>query len=290
MERVAVLGLGIMGGGIAANLLKAGYPVAVWNRTASKADPLVALGAVAAATPRAAAADADVVIACVGDDVASRATWLGDGAIAGALADVKPDAVLIETSTLTPDWVRELAALAAEKGCGFLDAPMFGSREAAATGQISLAIGGDEAVFERVKLLLETFTRKLMYLGKTGTGATYKLINNMMGAVHAACAAEGLAMAEAAGLDIQAVAPLILEGPASSRMVQMKLPRMVERRYDETDFSLKWMEKDVVYALALAEQVGVPLTIAPAALALYRRALEKGFSAEDMAVVAELFR
>lgn len=287
MERVAVLGLGIMGGGIAANLLKAGYPVTVWNRTASKAEPLVALGAAAAATPREAAADADVVIACVGDDVASRATWLGsDGALAGA----KPGAVLIETSTLTPDWVRELAALAADKGCDFLDAPMFGSREAAATGQISLAIGGDQAVFERVKPLLESFTRRLMYLGKTGTGATYKLINNMMGAVHAACAAEGLAMAEAAGLDIQAIAPLILEGPAASRMVQMKLPRMVERRYDETDFSLKWMEKDVVYAMALAEQVGVPLTIAPAALALYRRALEKGFSDEDLAVVAELFR
>jgi 3-hydroxyisobutyrate dehydrogenase len=287
MERVAVLGLGIMGGGIAANLLKAGYPVAVWNRTASKADPLIALGASAAASPRAAAADADVVIACVGDDIASRAIWLGgDGALAGA----KPGAVLIETSTLTPDWVRELAALAAEKDCGFLDAPMFGSREAAATGQISLAIGGDEAVFERVKLLLETFTRKLMYLGKTGTGATYKLINNMMGAVHAACAAEGLAMAEAAGLDIHAVAPLIMEGPAGSRMVQMKLPRMVERRYDETDFSLRWMEKDVVYAMRLADQIGVPLTIAPAALALYRRALEKGFSDEDMAVVAELFR
>lgn len=287
MERVAVLGLGIMGGGIAANLLKAGYPVTVWNRTASKAEPLVALGGSAAATPREAAANADVVIACVGDDVASRATWLGsDGALAGA----KPGAVLIETSTLTPDWVRELAALAADKGCDFLDAPMFGSREAAATGQISLAIGGDQAVFERVKPLLESFTRRLMYLGKTGTGATYKLINNMMGAVHAACAAEGLAMAEAAGLDIQAVAPLILEGPAASRMVQMKLPRMVERRYDETDFSLKWMEKDVVYAMALAEQVGVPLTIAPAALALYRRALEKGFSDEDLAVVAELFR
>jgi 3-hydroxyisobutyrate dehydrogenase len=287
MERVAVLGLGIMGGGIAANLLKAGYPVTVWNRTASKAEPLIALGGSAAATPREAAANADVIIACVGDDVASRATWLGsDGALAGA----KPGAVLIETSTLTPDWVRELAALAADKGCDFLDAPMFGSREAAANGQITLAIGGDEAVFERVKLLLETFTRKLNYLGKTGTGATYKLINNMMGAVHAACAAEGLAMAEAAGLDIQAVAPLILEGPAASRMVQMKLPRMVERRYDETDFSLKWMEKDVVYAMALAEQVGVPLTIAPAALALYRRALEKGFSDEDLAVVAELFR
>lgn len=287
MERVAVLGLGIMGGGIAANLLKAGYPVTVWNRTASKADPLVALGGSAAATPRAAAADADVVIACVGDDVASRATWLGsDGALAGA----KPGAVLIETSTLSPDWVRELAALAADKSCGFLDAPMFGSREAAANGQITLVIGGDEAVFERVKPLLETFTRRLNYLGKTGTGATYKLINNMMGAVHAACAAEGLAMAEAAGLDIQAVAPLILEGPASSRMVQMKLPRMVERRYDETDFSLRWMEKDVVYAMTLADQIGVPLTIAPAALALYRRALEKGFSDEDMAVVAELFR
>ncbi len=290
MERIAVLGLGIMGGGIAANLLKAGYPVAVWNRTASKAEPLIALGASAAATPRAAADGADVIIACVGDDLASRAVWLGDGATAGALAGAKPGAVLIETSTLTPDWVRELAALAADKGCDLLDAPMFGSREAAATGQISLAVGGDQAVFERVKPVLESFTRKLMYLGKTGTGATYKLINNMMAAIHAACAAEGLALAEAAGLDIAAVAPLIMEGPAGSRMVQMKLPRMVERRYDETDFSLKWMEKDVVYALRLAEQVGVALTVAPAARALYRRALEKGFSDEDMAVVAELFR
>src|SRR6266508_2922425 len=139
MNKVAFLGLGIMGGGMAQNLLKAGFPLTVYNRTRAKADPLAALGARVAGTPREAAANADIVIAMVGDDMASRAVWLGaDGALAGARAG----AVLVECSTLSLEWVRELAGLASERKLDFLDSPVTGSKDAAAAGELKLMVGG----------------------------------------------------------------------------------------------------------------------------------------------------
>ena len=138
---VALLGLGIMGGGMAQNLLKAGFPLSVYNRTRAKAEPLAAQGARIAATPREAAAGAEVVIAMVGDDVASRAVWLGDD---GALAGAAPGALLVECSTLSLAWVRELAGLAAERGLAFLDAPVPGRLAAGASVTGTCASGVSE--------------------------------------------------------------------------------------------------------------------------------------------------
>lgn len=290
MEKIAVLGLGIMGGGIAANLIKAGYTVALWNRSRDKAERIAQQSdgqAQVAETPHQAAVDADIVIACVGDDEASRAIWTGDD---GALASFKSGAVAIETSTLTPDWVRELAALIEERGGSFLDAPMIGSREAAANGKLGLYIGGDAAVLERVRPALDAISNNLMHIGGVGAGATWKLINNMMGAIHVACLAQALKMAEAAGLDLNAVAPLVVNGPVYSRIVSMKLPRMVERRYDETDFSLKWMHKDARYGVELAKQFGVDATLAEAAIEVMDAARAKGLDDMDMASMVEGLR
>src|SRR5215216_3898977 len=145
MQNVALLGLGVMGNGMAQNLLKAGFPLAVYNRTRSKAEPLAAKGAHVAATPREAAANAAIVIAMVGDDPASRAIWLGDD---GALAGASPDTIVIECSTLSLEWVRELAGLAAADHLAFLDAPVTGSKDAAEAGELRLMIGGAAAVLE----------------------------------------------------------------------------------------------------------------------------------------------
>ncbi|MDZ4762925.1 MAG: NAD(P)-dependent oxidoreductase [Chloroflexota bacterium] len=286
MENVAVLGLGIMGGGIAANLIKQGYNVTVWNRTREKAERFDGQAQIAD-TPRAAATNADIVIACVGDDDASRATWTGED---GALAGMKSGAVAIETSTLTPDWVRELAGLVAVRGGAFLDAPMTGSREAAATGQIVLLIGGAEDVIARVERPLNAISRRAVRIGDVGAGATWKLINNMMGAIHVACLAQGLTLAEAAGLDAAAIAPLITDGPVGSRIVSMKVGRMIERRYDETDFSLKWMHKDARYAIELAAAFDTDVSLARAALALMDAARAKGLDDMDMAAMVEALR
>src|SRR5689334_1273031 len=176
-QQIAVLGLGIMGNGIARNLLKAGLPLSVYNRTRAKAEPLAALGARVASTPREAAAGADSVIAMVGDDSASRAIWLGED---GALAVASATAVLIECSTLSLEWVRELAGRCAALGLDFLDAPVTGSKEAAEAGQLKLMIGGDSAALERARPVLEAISTQVIHFGPSGAGALIKLINNMM--------------------------------------------------------------------------------------------------------------
>jgi 3-hydroxyisobutyrate dehydrogenase len=137
-----------MGNGMAQNLLKAGFPLAVYNRTRAKAEPLAERDARVAATPREAAEGADILLAMVGDDVASRAVWLGDD---GALAAARRGAVLVECSTLSPEWVRELAGLAAERGLAFLDAPVTGSKDAAEAGALKLMVGGDAAAIEQAR-------------------------------------------------------------------------------------------------------------------------------------------
>ncbi len=284
MQKVTLLGLGIMGQGLAGNLLSNGFELTVWNRTAAKAEGLTARGAKLADTPRQAAAGAEVVIAAVGDDAASRAVWLSaDGALAGAASG----AVLVECSTLSPGWVRELAGLAAERGCDFLDAPMAGSKDAAANAQIALLVGGQAAALERARPALEAISRRVEHLGPSGAGATWKLIYNMMIAVQVAALSEGLALAEAAGLDMEQVVSLILNGATSSRIVQAKLPRMVERRYDDTEFALKWMQKDARYAVELAQAVGVPLQTAAAAVQVMQMARDKGLDDKDFAAVIE---
>jgi 3-hydroxyisobutyrate dehydrogenase len=284
MQKVALLGLGIMGGGMAANLLKGGFALSVYNRTRERAEPFAAQGAQIADTPRQAAQDADVILAMVGDDDASRAVWLGDD---GALANVKTGATLIECSTLTPEWVRELAMQAAAKGCKFLDAPVTGSKAAAANGQLTLLVGGDAETLEAVLPVLEAISSRIAHIGPTGAGATYKLINNMMAAVHVAALGEGLALAERAGLNIEALMPLINDSAINSLVVKGKLPRMVAHNYDDTDFALKWMHKDVRYALGLGSTFDVPLKTAQAAFDVIQAAREKGFDDMDFAATAE---
>ena len=287
MQNVAVLGLGIMGGGMADNLLKAGFSVSVYNRTRAKAEPFAAKGARVADTPCEAAQGADLVFSMVGDDEASRAVWLGnDGGLAGA----KQGAILVECSTLTPDWVRELAKLATDRGMRFLDAPVTGSKQAAATGALRLLVGGDATTLDNAKPALQAISNDIVHMGSVGAGATYKLINNMMGAVHVAALSEGIALAERAGLNMEQVSQLILSGPTASPMVKGKLDRMLAHRYDETDFSIRWMAKDARYAVALAKEFGSPVTAVAAAHEAFQKAQGMGFADSDIAALVESVR
>lgn len=284
MQQVALLGLGIMGSGMAGNLLKKGFPLTVYNRTRAKAEPFATEGARIADSPAEAAEGADVILSMVGDDNASRAVWLGEH---GALSRAKTGAVAIECSTLTTDWIRELAQLAAERGCKFLDVPVTGSKAAAADGKLTLLVGGGAETLEAVRPVLEAFGSTIAHLGPIGAGATYKLINNMMAAVQLAALAEGLALAERVGLNLEALVPLINNGAINSNMVKGKLPRMIEQRYDNPDFMLKWLEKDVRYALELGEASHAPLKTVQAALEIIRAARDKDLGELDMAATFE---
>lgn len=285
MQKIAILGLGVMGAGMAANWLKKGFAVTVYNRTPAKAEALAAAGARVASSPRDAARDADMVVAMVADDDASRAVWQGAD---GALAGIKRGAIVVESSTLTPDWVHELASLAKAKGADFLDSPVGGSKGAAAYGKLALFVGGDKAVLEKARPALEAIGSKVNHLGPIGAGATWKLINNMMGASHLAVLAEALLLARKAGIDIAQAADLIGTGAGASPIVTMKLPRMTEKRFSDPDFALKLMAKDMRYATAMARKLGANLTMVPTAAVLYERGEAKGLGELDFAAVLDV--
>ncbi len=283
MQRVALLGLGTMGAGMAANWLAKGFALSVWNRTAARAAPFAAKGATVAKTPREAAAGADFIFAMVANDAASRGVWLGpDGALAGA----KAGAIAIESSTVTPSWVRELDAHAREKGCGFLDAPVGGSRAAAASGALVFFVGGDAATLEKARPALAAVGGKINALGPVGAGATWKLINNQLIAAQAAALAEAANLARKAGFTSEQISDLILNGAAASPIVKIKLQRMLDHNFEETDFALYLMLKDTGYAIDLAKAVGVPSDMIAAAAAVFARAEAKGLGAKDFSAVA----
>lgn len=284
MERIAVLGLGIMGGGMATNWLRKGYPTAVWNRTPAKAEALIAEGAIVAATPAEAAKDADVIVAMVADDAASRAVWLGRD---GALAAAKPGAVIVDSSTVTPGWIRELAGRAAERGCALMDAPVGGSKQAAADGHLTIFAGAEPEVFDTVRPVLDAVSRAIHHVGPVGAGATWKLINNMMVSIQISSLGEAMALAARAGLEMGQVAGLVETSGFASGVVKGKLPRMVAHDYGAPDFSLSLMLKDTRYVTDMAKEFGIALKLAPAAAELYAAAERDGLGAGDVAGVVE---
>ncbi len=282
MQRIAILGLGIMGGGMAANWLAKGFEVSVWNRTASKAEALAGKGAKVAATPREAATGADFIFAMVADDDASRSVWLGnDGALAGA----KSGAIGVESSTLTPDWIRELARQAQAKGVGFLDAPVGGSRAAAVGGELRFFVGGDAKTYEAARPALAAVGAKMDLLGPVGAGATWKLINNQLAAGQIAALAEALEVAKKAGFRDEQISELILGGAPASPIVKLKLPRMLAQDFEPTDFALNLMLKDARYAAALAQSLGASAGMIESAAKAFARADAKGLGDKDIAAV-----
>lgn len=282
MTRIALLGIGIMGSGMASNWLKAGFDLTVYNRTRSKAEPFAAQGARIADTPSDAAKDADVMVAMVTDDKASHDVWLGEN---GALASAKPDALIVECSTISPDWERQLAQEVQQRGFEFLESPVTGSKAAAAGGQLVLFVGGNAATLEKARPVLEAISRQINHLGDVGAGATWKLINNMQIAVHLALAAEAITLAEKAGLNREQVIGLITNGAGASPIIKGKMPRMEAQNFDDPDFTVDNVVKDTRYAIALGEQFGVSLDDVRAASALFQHASEQGLGGDDMAAV-----
>src|SRR3974390_160834 len=206
-----------MGLGMARRLLQAGHELRVYNRTPSKAQALGPAVVQVCATPREACERVDAVIAMVSDDEASRAVWVGpEGGLAASLA---PRALTIECSTLSYDWVRELAAEAARRDLRYLDSPVTGLPGDAAAGALTLLVGADPANLEAARLLLSAVSKRILRFGAVGAGTAYKLIINMMGGGAIASLAEGLAIAERAGLDLAVVAEAIAAGQAASPQV-----------------------------------------------------------------------
>ena len=286
MKTIAFLGLGTMGSGMARRLLGAGFALRVYNRSAARAAALGSAGAFVAATPREAAVGADAVISMLADDAASRAAWTG---AEGALAGVRAGAVLIESSTLSVGWVKELAAQAESRGYQLLDAPVTGSKPQAENGELLFLIGGDAGALDSVREVLKPMSRGAIHLGPSGSGALMKLINNFLCGVQAASLAEALAMIENSGLDRTQALEVLANGAPGSPMLKTLSARMTARDF-RPNFSVNLMAKDLAYAIAEGSQLDVALKTAQAGREVFQAASASGWGEQDISAIIESFR
>ena len=289
MATVAFIGLGNMGAGMARRLLQAGYELHVYNRTKSKASELQRAGARVFLTPREACAGVDAVFAMTADDTSSRSVWLGpDGVLAAQLA---PRAFAIECSTLSYDWVLELASAAQARTLRYLDAPVTGLPDAAATGSLTLLVGADSANLDSARPLLNAVSNRILHFGAVGSGTAYKLIINMIGAVQIASLAEGMALAEKAGLNLATVADAIETGQAASPQVVRNARRIVADDHDQNVvFTPVLRLKDIDYALQLADRLGLRAPFGQVAASQVRQLIDLGYSRVNESKIIEVAR
>jgi 3-hydroxyisobutyrate dehydrogenase len=284
--RIAFLGLGIMGGGMASRLLDAGFPVTVYNRSAERARALEARGAVVADSPRAAASEADIVFSMVADDAASRAMWDGER---GALAGARKGSIVVECSTVTVTRARELADAATRAGCIFIDAPVTGSKMQAAGGELLFLVGAEDDALARIRPALEVMGKTIIHLGPVGSGALVKLINNFLCGVQAASLAEAIAVIERSELDRDRTVQAIVNGSPGSPVMKTLASRILADDFSP-NFYLHLLVKDMGYAIAEGESRGVPMKTAATALEVLRGAMAQGYGDRDMAAVVQQFR
>jgi 3-hydroxyisobutyrate dehydrogenase len=277
MTRVAFIGLGRMGHGMAGRYLDAGFTVAVWNRSKAKAEDLIARGARWASAPADAADGAEAIVTMVADDEASRAVWLGKD---GAASTARTGTLAIECSTVSYRHALDLARELRGRGLIYIDSPVTGLPDAAASGKLTLLVGAELADLERGRPYLAPLSTTIRHFGAVGTGTVYKLINNLMGAIQIAGIAEGLAIAEQAGLDMKLVLEAIETGVAASPQVLRHSKRMAARNFDGATFTAALRHKDAAYAVALAESLlsDAPL-VGRAAVQAYARA--KAYAPDD---------
>src|SRR4051794_3125667 len=282
-ERIAFLGLGIMGSRMARNLRGAGFDVVVWNRTRARADEL---GDPVAATPREAAHGAAVVITMVVDAPDVEAVLFGDDGAAAGLAD---GALVVDMSTIAPSAVKRIAERLAERGIGFVDAPVTGSKPRAEDGTLTIMAGGRDEDFARAKPLFEAMGQLIVHCGPSGHGAMVKLLNNALAATNPAALAQAIDIAERYELDPDRMLEVMSAGSAKSTMLDLKARPMLERNYEPL-FKLEQMLKDVRHALREAEALGEDFDLAANAEVLYAAADAAGYGDQDFAAVAEAVR
>ncbi len=257
-KKVAFLGLGVMGFPMAGHLARAGHSVAVYNRSPAKAQAWVAeFGGAAKATPREAAAGAEIVFSCVGNDDDLRAVTLGaDGAFAG----MAPGAVLVDHTTASADVARELYAAAKNLGLAFVDAPVSGGQAGAQNGALTIMCGGDAAAFDTVKPVAMAFSRAFTLLGASGAGQLTKMVNQICIAGLVQALAEAIAFGQKAGLDMHQVLDVIGKGAAQSWQLDNRGKTMVADQFD-FGFAVDWMRKDLGLVLDEAKRNGARLPV-----------------------------
>ena len=283
-ERVAFLGLGIMGFPMAANLVRGGFDVTVWNRTAARAGEFASEhGARSAGSAAEAARDAAVVITMVPDVPEVEEVLFGPG---GAVEGLGRGDLAIDMSTIAPTASVAIGERLRAEGIGFLDAPVSGSRPKAEDGTLTIMAGGDARDFERATPLFEAMGELVVHVGPQGHGSLIKLVNNTLAAINAAALAEALVFARAEGIDTDALLRSVGAGSGASRMLELKAEPMLAGDYEPL-FKLEHILKDVRHYLAEAERIGAPARLGSVAEGLYAAADRAGLGGRDFAAVIE---
>jgi 3-hydroxyisobutyrate dehydrogenase len=257
-KKVGFIGLGIMGLPMARNLIKAGYKVVAYNRTAARCEPVVAEGAERAATPREVARQSPVVITIVSDTPDVESVILGkDGVIEG----IARDAVVIDMSTISPEATRKIAARLRERGAHLLDAPVSGGEQGAVSGALSIMVGGEAKIFERCRPILEAMGQNITHVGANGMGQTVKLMNQILVAGNLNAVVEALIFANKAGVDLEKAVDAIKNGAAGSWQLTNIAPRIIARDF-RPGFMIDLMQKDLNLVMATADAAKTPLPVA----------------------------
>lgn len=275
MKKVAVIGLGIMGSAIADNFLKSGdVEVYVWNRGKAAMSKLVKKGALPTNSPAQATAKADVIFEVTANDESSREIWLSEDGILSAASEAK---YLITCATLSVKWVDELARTCAVKGLNFFDMPMTGGRVGAEAGQLTLLVGGNLQKLDQLRPLLEIISKEVKYFGQDGAGTRYKLVLNMLQAIHIIGFAEAMKLARHAGLDEKLTAEALVQRPGG--VLTEIAWEGYQKQPQPINFSVKWIDKDLHYAKQLAEKN--ELGILNEIIRIYDEAISHGLADND---------
>jgi len=274
MIKIAFLGLGLMGQGMAKNLMESGYELTVWNRSPDKTKAFVDAGATTAKSPAEAVEGADVIITIVGDDLASQHVWLGEGGILSG--NLKSGAIAIECTTVSRQWMEILGKNCIDVGLRFLDCPVTGGPEGAENGQLNLLMGGAEETIAGAEPVLKAFSKRIFRFGDIGTGTAYKLIVNSLGAAHVVALAEAMLVAHKAGLNLDTVAEALCNGSVSSRVTNSNAPKMAGDAHDDVAFAAKWRAKDVSYGADMAHSLGCEVPIFHHAANVFKDTVEIG--------------
>lgn len=274
MTRLGFIGLGIMGRGMASNIIAAGHPLTVWNRTPEKAN---GLDADVASDPRQVGESSDVVFICVSDTPDVEQVVFGDH---GLLEGMAAGGLIVDHSTISPSATRGFAHAAAERGVGWVDAPVSGGSEGAQRGTLAVMAGGDPNALERARPFIETYSTSIVHVGaEPGSGQMVKAVNQVLVVLNQLAASEALLLADAAGLDLRTTLSAVEGGAAGSWMLSNRGPQMIERDWSP-GFTIDLQQKDLRLVLEAADQLGVPLPGVALVFQLYRSLQARGLGSE----------
>lgn len=282
---VGLIGLGLMGKPMGHNLLKAGFPLVVWNRTKERADDLVREGAKWAGSPRDVAAQSDVLITIVSDPPAVELVLWGES---GALETLRRGSVYIDSSTVSPELALKAGRACSDRGVDYLDAPVTGGTWGAEKGELVFMVGGKKETFERVKPVLEAVGKRFFLLGPNGAGQTVKLAMNLLLALEVEALAESLAIVTKAGIAGERLIEVMQSSMARAGVLDVKAPQMLKNEYPPS-FPLRLMHKDMRLAIELAKKEGVSLPAGEAAYGVYSAVKDSAKEDLDYGAVARFW-